>query len=136
MREGCWGAGLPSLLAAALMLLWPSLSHACTITHAPDDSTNDTVVFNVRMKAGERCVIHGDGKDEPWFRQGEKMSAFSTFKGHHKRLIHELHNRHNPKRARWQYVYVSPKGWTGQDMVGISFAMPPINNLYYIVVTP
>ena len=64
------------------------------------------------------------------------MSAYSVFEGHHKRLIHELHNRHNPRHARWQYVYVSPKGWTGQDMVGISFESPLINNLYYIVVAP
>jgi hypothetical protein len=104
--------------------------------HAPEDTTDDTVVFKVRMRPGERCVIHGDGKDAPWFRQGEKMSALSAFKGHHKRLVHELHAKHDPKRARWQYVYVSPKGWTGQDIVGISFAMPPINNLYYIVVAP
>ncbi len=120
-------------LCIGLVLLLPSLGRACTITHDPAQTTETTAVFKVRIKPGGRCVISGDGKTDPRFLSGEKKSAY---KGQYGRLIHELHNKHDPKRARWQYVYVAPKNWTGHDSVSIGFEMPRVENRYDIVVAP
>jgi len=120
-------------LGVGLVLMLPSLGWACTITHDPEQTTETTAVFKVRIKPGERCVIGGDGKSDPWFLSGEKKSAY---KGLYDRLIHELHNKHDPKRARWQYVYVAPKNWTGHDSVSIGFEVPRVENRYDIVVAP
>ncbi len=128
----CLRKGRISLIAGAALFL-PSVGWACTITHDPEQTTETTAVFKVRIRQGERCVIHGDGKSDPWFLSGEKKSAY---KGRYGRLIHELHNKHDPKRARWQYVYVAPKNWTGHDSVGIRFEMPDVENRYDIVVAP
>jgi hypothetical protein len=101
------------------------------MAHDPGRSTEKVTIVSVRTKSGERCVIQGGEQEQPWFRRGEKMSAHQ---GQYGRLIHELHNKSDPGRARWQYVYVSPKNWVGQDSVSLHFAVPAIEVRYEIVV--
>jgi hypothetical protein len=124
---------LTRTVSAVLMALTPAAASACTIAHVPERSTDTVVAVDVRMVSGEGCVIYGSGEDPPWFRTGEKMSAY---KGRYGRLVHRLHNRDEPTKARWQYVYVSPKGWTGRDTVGIAFEVPRIEYRYDLVIGP
>lgn len=131
MSETAGRRGL-TLALATVTGIAPSFAAACSIAHDAARSTDKVVAVNVRMKSGERCVIRGD-KAQPWFPVGEKMSFD---KGPHGRLVYELHGRNDPGRARWQYVYVSPRGWSGQDRVSLFYAMPPVEIRYDIVVAP
>jgi hypothetical protein len=131
MSEGGWRRVLVGLISTAAFGLTSTYAAACAATHDPSRSTENVTIVNVQVKPGERCVIQGGEQEQPWFRRAEKMSAH---KGRYGRLIHELHNKSDPTRARWQYVYVSPRNWAGQDSVSLHFAVPAIEIRYEIVV--
>ncbi len=122
-----------NFLLVLIAVLTPSVSLACIISYNPEHSTDKIVTFDVRLKSGEKCAVPGDGQDAVHFRSGEKTSLN---RGRYDRLKHELSNGRNPRKARWQYVYAAPKGWSGSDTVGISYSSPSVENIFKISVSP